>query len=137
MLAWRPPRTTCFATAASRRSPWPISVRTPGVNKGSFYHFFPSKRDLLLEVIDNAWDEDRTARELSWKAGAPQQPIAQLRRYVQELFAYHYADRENVGTGSRFAAGQPGPRVGAGVIRRWQTGSQNSSDERPPPSPSC
>ena len=28
-----------------------------GVNKGSFYHFFPSKRDLLLEVIDNAWDE--------------------------------------------------------------------------------
>ena len=40
---------------------------------------------------------DRTARELSWEAGAPQQPIAQLRRYVQELFAYHYADRETSG----------------------------------------
>ena len=28
-----------------------------GVNKGSFYHFFSSKRELLLEVIGNAWDE--------------------------------------------------------------------------------
>ena len=66
-----------------------------GVNKGSFYHFFPSKRGLLLEVIDNAWDE--TGLLARWEAGAPQQPTTQLRRYVQELFAYHYADRETSG----------------------------------------
>ena len=66
-----------------------------GVNKGSFYHFFSSKRELLLEVIDNAWDETGLLAE--WEAAPPQQPIEQLRRYFQELFAYHYADRETFG----------------------------------------
>ncbi|MEM7008474.1 MAG: TetR/AcrR family transcriptional regulator [Thermodesulfobacteriota bacterium] len=27
-----------------------------GVKKGSFYHFFPSKRDLTLEALDVMWD---------------------------------------------------------------------------------
>ena len=66
-----------------------------GVNKGSFYHFFSSKRELLLEVIDNAWDE--TGLLADWETDPPQQPIEQLRRYFQELFAYHYADRETFG----------------------------------------
>ena len=66
-----------------------------GVNKGSFYHFFSSKRELLLEVIDNAWDE--TGLLTDWETDPPQQPIEQLRRYLQELFAYHYADRETSG----------------------------------------
>ena len=66
-----------------------------GVNKGSFYHFFPSKRDLLLEVIDGAWDETGLLAE--WETETPEQPITQLRRYLQELFAYHYADRETTG----------------------------------------
>jgi TetR/AcrR family transcriptional repressor of nem operon len=65
------------------------------VNKGSFYHFFPSKRDLLIEVIENSWDE--TGLLTSWEESPPQKPIAQLRRYLQELFAYHYADRETSG----------------------------------------
>ncbi len=66
-----------------------------GVNKGSFYHFFPSKRELLLEVIDGAWDE--TGMLARWEAEPPQRPVDQLRRYLQELFAYHYADRESSG----------------------------------------
>ena len=66
-----------------------------GVNKGSFYHFFSSKRELLLEVIDNTWDE--TGLLADWETDPPQQPIEQLRRYLQELFAYHYADRETSG----------------------------------------
>ena len=66
-----------------------------GVNKGSFYHFFPSKRDLLIEVIGNSWDE--TGLLASWEETPPQKPITQLRRYLQELFAYHYADRETSG----------------------------------------
>jgi TetR/AcrR family transcriptional repressor of nem operon len=28
-----------------------------GVQKGSFYHFFPSKQDLALAVIDQRWEE--------------------------------------------------------------------------------
>jgi TetR/AcrR family transcriptional repressor of nem operon len=27
-----------------------------GVSRGSFYHFFPSKRDLALAVLDGRWD---------------------------------------------------------------------------------
>ena len=66
-----------------------------GVNKGSFYHFFASKRALLLEVIDGAWDE--TGLLASWEADAPRRPMDQLRRYLEELFAYHYVDREQAG----------------------------------------
>lgn len=66
-----------------------------GVNKGSFYHFFSSKRELLLEVIAGAWDE--TDFLASWEAETPKLPMDQLRQYLQELFAYHYADREASG----------------------------------------
>ncbi|MDX2110181.1 MAG: TetR/AcrR family transcriptional regulator [Verrucomicrobiota bacterium] len=31
-----------------------------GVNKGSFYHFFPSKTDLLLTTLDDFWTDART-----------------------------------------------------------------------------
>ena len=66
-----------------------------GVNKGSFYHFFPSKRELLLEVIDSTWDE--TGMLGAWEEAPPEHPIAELRRSLQELFAQHYADREASG----------------------------------------
>ena len=66
-----------------------------GVNKGSFYHFFPSKRDLLLEALDAAWDETGLLR--AWEETPPEGPLAQLRHYLEELFAQHYADRESSG----------------------------------------
>ena len=31
-----------------------------GVKKGSFYHFYPSKRDLILAALDRQWDTLRT-----------------------------------------------------------------------------
>ena len=65
------------------------------VNKGSFYHFFTSKRELLLEVINGAWDE--TGLLAQWEAVPPTHPMAQLRRYLEELFAYHFVDREEAG----------------------------------------
>jgi len=68
---------------------------TAGVNKGSFYHFFPSKRELLIEVLARAWDE--TGLLGSWEEAPPERPIQELRRYLQELFAQHYADREASG----------------------------------------
>ena len=66
-----------------------------GVNKGSFYHFFTSKRELLLEVIDGAWDE--TGLLAQWETATPTRPMVQLRRYLEELFASHFADREEAG----------------------------------------
>lgn len=65
------------------------------VNKGSFYHYFPSKQALLLEVIDAAWDE--TGMLVEWENQVPNDPIDQLRRFLKELFAFHYADTESAG----------------------------------------
>lgn len=48
------------------------------VNKGSFYHFFPSKRDLLLAVIDDHTDWLRGVLE---RASDPQvPPLERVRR---------------------------------------------------------
>ena len=66
-----------------------------GVNKGSFYHFFPSKRSLLLEVVEAAWDETGMFRQ--WEAEPPHRPVDALRSFLEELFAFHYADQESSG----------------------------------------
>lgn len=68
---------------------------TAKVNKGSFYHYFPSKRALLLDVIDAAWDE--TGMLVGWEKQIPHRPVDQLRRFLEELFAFHYADKESTG----------------------------------------
>ena len=34
-----------------------------GVNKGSFYYFFPAKRDLVLAVIDAYEEQHRQQRD--------------------------------------------------------------------------
>ena len=47
-----------------------------GVNKGSFYHFFPSKQALLLEVVAAAWDETGMFRQ--WESQVPQEPTDQI-----------------------------------------------------------
>jgi TetR/AcrR family transcriptional repressor of nem operon len=65
------------------------------VNKGSFYHYFRSKQALLLEVIDAAWDE--TGMLVVWENQVPNDPIDQLRQFLKELFAFHYADNESAG----------------------------------------
>jgi len=33
--------------------------RGAGVNKGSFYHFFPSKSDVIIAALDEAWAQTR------------------------------------------------------------------------------
>lgn len=68
---------------------------TARVNKGSFYHFFPSKRALLLEILDRAWDDTGLLRQ--WETDMPSQAGAALRLFLEELFAYHYAERESHG----------------------------------------
>ena len=66
------------------------------VNKGSFYHFFESKQALLLEGIEASWDE--TGMLASWETTPPVSPVEQLRQFLQELFAIHYADKESHGS---------------------------------------
>lgn len=58
-----------------------------GVSKGSFFHFFPSKRDLALAVMEQF--RERIAATLVANAFSPRYPpLERLRRFVQELYVY-------------------------------------------------
>lgn len=52
------------------------------VKKGSFYHFFPSKRDLTLAVLDQAYADAKT-RMLDKAFDPALAPLARLRRFVE------------------------------------------------------
>lgn len=66
-----------------------------GVNKGSFYHFYPSKQQLGLDVIDRAWHDSRAFLEATLLGDGP--PLARLRRYFEAVHAFHMEDRDTSG----------------------------------------
>jgi TetR/AcrR family transcriptional repressor of nem operon len=41
------------------------------VQKGSFYHFFPSKSDLAVAALEDHWEKSRAEKERVFAAGAP------------------------------------------------------------------
>jgi TetR/AcrR family transcriptional repressor of nem operon len=53
-----------------------------GVQKGSFYHFFPSKRDLALAVIDDGWQRVG-AGEMAPILTGPLPPLERLVRLME------------------------------------------------------
>jgi TetR/AcrR family transcriptional repressor of nem operon len=55
-----------------------------GVKKGSFYHFFPTKRDLALAAIDAYWERHRTGLfEGAFAADLP--PLDRIARFFDRL----------------------------------------------------
>lgn len=58
-----------------------------GVNKGSFYHVFPSKQELALEVIDSFWADSATL--LDDMATGDGAPLDRLRRFFEATHAQH------------------------------------------------
>lgn len=58
-----------------------------GINKGSFYHFFPSKQSLALDVVDSVWLESRSFLEETLLGDAP--PLERLRNYFDALYEGH------------------------------------------------
>lgn len=61
-----------------------------GVSKGSFFHFFRSKRDLALAVMDQF--QERIGETLIAKAFSPNQPpLERLDRFVKELYVFQKA----------------------------------------------
>ena len=59
--------------------------RHAGVKKGSFYHFFPSKRDLTLAVLDSFYLQMK--RNLLDNAFSPRfPPLQRLERFAQLLY---------------------------------------------------
>src|SRR5438132_13798603 len=62
-----------------------------GVQKGSFYYFFPSKRDLALAAIDDQWA--KTQATILEPAFAPDvEPVQRLARFFR-----YVADRQRAG----------------------------------------
>jgi TetR/AcrR family transcriptional repressor of nem operon len=60
-----------------------------GVGKGSFYHFFSSKRELALAALDEHWERYRTG--LFEKAFAPDvPPLDQITRFFRLLAAWNF-----------------------------------------------
>jgi TetR/AcrR family transcriptional repressor of nem operon len=67
-----------------------------GVSKGSFFHFFPSKRDLALAVMDQF--RERIHETLIAKAFSPKRPpLERLDRLVKGLHAFQKAQTEEFG----------------------------------------
>ncbi len=67
-----------------------------GVKKGSFYHFFPSKLDLTLAVIDEFLLEYRQQiYERAFDRGIP--PLERLARVVDLTYQYQKKLREDTG----------------------------------------
>lgn len=61
-----------------------------GVKRGSFFHFFPSKRDLTLEVIEAQWAE--IENEVVKKAFDPSfGPVERIARLFTAMSAYQRA----------------------------------------------
>ena len=67
-----------------------------GVKKGSFYHFFPSKRDLMVAALDEV--AGRYARDIYGPAFAPDlPPLERIQRLFQLLYEYHSSLAQTAG----------------------------------------
>ena len=62
-----------------------------GVQKGSFYYFFPSKRDLALAAVDDQWAVTRV--KILEPAFAPDvEPLARIARFFRLVADHQRAD---------------------------------------------
>ena len=75
------------------------------VNKGSFYHFFPSKTDLVLAAYEAHWKERRSCLDQIFSPQVP--PLERLQRYCQAVFQGQMEAFKKCGSvlGCPFAAG--------------------------------
>jgi TetR/AcrR family transcriptional repressor of nem operon len=71
--------------------------KAAGINKGSFYHYFPSKDDLAAAVIDAQWEsvrDDLLAPTLADDIA----PLARIERFFDELGRVQRSSRKEFGT---------------------------------------
>jgi TetR/AcrR family transcriptional repressor of nem operon len=66
-----------------------------GVNKGSFYYFFPSKPELALAVIDEYGAA--SGEQLSRALGSDAPPLERLQRFFDESYRSHRDSHEACG----------------------------------------
>jgi TetR/AcrR family transcriptional repressor of nem operon len=67
-----------------------------GVKKGSFYHFFPSKRDLTVAMLDESWKQFRET--LLADAFVPDiTPLERIQRLLDMQYRHHTAVKDKTG----------------------------------------
>ena len=70
--------------------------RQAGVKKGSFYHFFPSKRDLTLAVLDESWNHfSDTILRKAFARDVP--PLQRIERLMDLQYRHHVEVRQKTG----------------------------------------
>ena len=79
-----------------------------GVKKGSFYHFFPSKRELALASLDQSHDHARdNIFNTSFADDLP--PLERIHRFFDALYRFHRDIKHNTG----FVLGCPFGNIGS------------------------
>jgi len=66
-----------------------------GINKGSFYHFFPSKADLVVEAYDEHWKQHRPEMDRIFSPQVP--PLDRLSGMCRMIYAYQKEKAEQYG----------------------------------------
>ena len=70
--------------------------RKAGVKKGSFYHFFPSKSELTVAMLDESWG---TYREImlanAFAKDVP--PLQRIERLLDMVYQHHARTKTNTG----------------------------------------
>jgi TetR/AcrR family transcriptional repressor of nem operon len=67
-----------------------------GVKKGSFYHFFPSKRDLTLAILDESWKQYRETM-LAQVFARDIPPLQRIERLLDSQYRHHEAVKKETG----------------------------------------
>jgi len=80
-----------------------------GINKGSFYHFFPSKADLVVAAYEEHWKEKRPRMDSIF---SPQVPPLER---IQSLCRLIYADQQQKAEKYGHVCGCPYASVGSEV----------------------
>jgi len=68
-----------------------------GVQKGSFYHFFPSKTDLAVAVVDDVWRRFREDVEPLFHDDGGTPPLQRLERLVEHNYRFAVDNKADTG----------------------------------------
>ena len=66
-----------------------------GVRKGSFYHFFKSKADLIIAALENHWEEARQEFDRVFSPSVP--PVERLRGFFRFVLRHQALKAEQAG----------------------------------------
>ena len=105
---------TCFAARGYDGTSTAALCREAGIGSGTFFHYFPTKRSLLLAILDLGAADTR-----AWFAGRPagEDPLGTVRAYLVHA-TDEFADPRTVGLVRALGAVVGDAEVDAALRRR-------------------